>query len=147
MAMTNDERVISFNVPGPVRAKARPALSGRRYYKDKATVAYEDLVKLAAAKALEDAPRFEGAVAVQIRVSLEPAPSRRPSARRQMIGGFVSATQRPDLDNVIKSVLDGCNGVVFRDDVFVVELSATKYYAEQPGLSVTITSSGPVEPT
>jgi hypothetical protein len=35
---------------------------------------------------------------------------------------------RPDLDNIIKAILDGLNGVVFKDDASVAVLSASKSY-------------------
>lgn len=35
---------------------------------------------------------------------------------------------RPDMDNIIKAVLDGLNGVVFKDDASVAVVSAFKSY-------------------
>ena len=35
---------------------------------------------------------------------------------------------RPDLDNIIKAILDGLNGVVFKDDACVSILLASKSY-------------------
>lgn len=35
---------------------------------------------------------------------------------------------RPDLDNVIKAILDGLNGIVFSDDASVAMLLASKKY-------------------
>ena len=40
-------------------------------------------------------------------------------------------TQRPDLDNCIKSILDGGNGVLYSDDDVVVELVARKMWAAE----------------
>ena len=37
-------------------------------------------------------------------------------------------TSRPDIDNVVKAVLDGLNGVVFKDDAAVAHVDATKKY-------------------
>lgn len=37
-------------------------------------------------------------------------------------------TSRPDLDNLIKAILDGMNGVVFEDDAAVAMLIASKKY-------------------
>ena len=38
-------------------------------------------------------------------------------------------TRRPDLDKLVRGVLDGLTGVVFRDDSQVVRVTAAKYYA------------------
>jgi Holliday junction resolvase RusA-like endonuclease len=39
-------------------------------------------------------------------------------------------TQKPDLDNLVKLVLDSCNGVVFGDDSQIVELLVRKAWCE-----------------
>jgi Holliday junction resolvase RusA-like endonuclease len=40
-------------------------------------------------------------------------------------------TSRPDLDNIVKSILDGLNGVIFEDDAVVAEIVASKKYGEE----------------
>lgn len=43
----------------------------------------------------------------------------------------------PDLDNLIKAVTDALNGIVYRDDAQICELSAKKIYVlEKPGIDV-----------
>lgn len=39
-----------------------------------------------------------------------------------------SHASRPDLDNIVKAILDGLNGVVFKDDACVAVLLASKSY-------------------
>ena len=56
-----------------------------------------------------------------------------------MLSGEQRPMKKPDLDNVVKAVLDGCNAVAFRDDALVVELTARKLYAEAAGVDVVIT--------
>lgn len=36
-------------------------------------------------------------------------------------------TYKPDIDNIIKSVMDGLNGVAYKDDSQVVEIKAVKH--------------------
>lgn len=45
--------------------------------------------------------------------------------------------QRPDLDNLIKS-LDGLNGVVFSDDCLICDIAARKYWAVEPRSEITV---------
>jgi Holliday junction resolvase RusA-like endonuclease len=43
-----------------------------------------------------------------------------------------------DLDNVVKAVFDGLNGVLWRDDVLVVDLRVRKRYAATPCVRVEV---------
>lgn len=47
-------------------------------------------------------------------------------------------TVPPDLDKLIRSVLDALTGIAYDDDSQVVEIQAHKSYGEDPGLDVTI---------
>ena len=44
---------------------------------------------------------------------------------------------RPDIDNIVKAVLDACNGVTFEDDAQVFRVMATKRYGD-PMILVTV---------
>lgn len=47
--------------------------------------------------------------------------------------------RRADLDNLVKAVTDGLNGIAYRDDTQIVALSATVVYnAKAPGVDVVI---------
>jgi len=46
---------------------------------------------------------------------------------------------RPDLDNLVKTVLDAANGCLFFDDSQVFSLTARKVYAETGKIEITLT--------
>lgn len=51
------------------------------------------------------------------------------------------ASKKPDIDNIIKSVFDGLNGVAWSDDAMVSIVEARKRYTDQmPACYVTITT-------
>jgi Holliday junction resolvase RusA-like endonuclease len=133
---------LAFTVPGEVRGKGRPRIgkigNHARMFTDKKTANYESLVALAAEKALAGRPPFDCALEVHIRVRLIPAPSASKKARAAMLAGEIPPTKKPDLDNVVKAILDGCNAVAFRDDVLVVAGSQCKRYAATAGVDVLI---------
>ena len=52
---------------------------------------------------------------------------------------FIKST-KPDLDNLIKFILDTLNGVIWVDDSLIVELVAGKYYDEKPRTELYIRS-------
>ena len=42
----------------------------------------------------------------------------------------------PDLDKLVRAVLDGLTAIAYRDDGQVVRITATKQYGSQPGVWV-----------
>ena len=52
--------------------------------------------------------------------------------------GEIRPTTKPDIDNVVKGVFDGMNGVVWRDDVVVAELIVRKFYSLAPCVQVVV---------
>ncbi|WP_445477389.1 RusA family crossover junction endodeoxyribonuclease [Lysinibacillus irui] len=52
--------------------------------------------------------------------------------------GELLPTTKPDLDNLIKGIKDGCNKVIWHDDPQIVEMNVRRFYSEQPRAEVTI---------
>lgn len=50
--------------------------------------------------------------------------------------GLVLPAKKPDIDNLIKAVMDALNGVAYDDDNQVIELSAKKVYAPEPYVAI-----------
>lgn len=57
---------------------------------------------------------------------------------KRKLRGEERPTKKPDIDNIIKAVLDGLNGVAFHDDQQIVFISARKEYSLQPSVEITI---------
>ena len=60
--------------------------------------------------------------------------------RRQMLGGDIRPTKKPDSDNVLKAICDSLNGIAYRDDAQVVDCIVRKLYSDAPRVEVTISS-------
>lgn len=62
------------------------------------------------------------------------------SKRKQLdaLAGIIAPACKPDLDNLIKSVKDGCNGVAWVDDCQICDITATKRYGHLPGVQITV---------
>lgn len=52
--------------------------------------------------------------------------------------GIIRPSVRPDIDNLVKIILDGLNGVAFMDDKQVVELTTAKYYSAEPRTAILV---------
>jgi len=59
--------------------------------------------------------------------------------RALAIAGEIWATKKPDADNVLKGLKDGCNGIVWKDDAQVICIELWKTYGEMPMAFVRIT--------
>ena len=44
----------------------------------------------------------------------------------------------PDLDKLLRSILDGLTGIAYHDDAQVVEIHTKKRYGETPGVEVSV---------
>jgi Holliday junction resolvase RusA-like endonuclease len=137
---------LAFTIPGEPRGKGRPRITTRggafpRLHTDTKTANYESLVALAAAEARRGAPVLDEPLKLTVIVRLMPPQSASKKARAAMLAGLTLPTRKPDLDNVVKCVLDGCNAVAFRDDALVVQIAARKVYAEEAGVDVLIKSA------
>lgn len=143
-----DGFVLRFTVPGKVRGKGRPRFGKTKAgnaiaFTDAKTAAYENLIKLAARDA--GARMIEGPVAVIATITIEIPKSASKKQRAEMLAGRVAPCRKPDIDNVVKALMDGLNTVAFRDDVQVVQLGAAKRWGNEPSLRVIVKPLSPEE--
>ncbi|WP_331429039.1 RusA family crossover junction endodeoxyribonuclease [Paracoccus sanguinis] len=128
-------------MPGKPVPKARPRMTRQgRVYTPAETLAYERLVaKHAVAQGVGMA---SGPVEVDISVRF-PIPPSWAKVRKADAHG-APHTQRPDLDNLAKSVLDGLNGVAWHDDAQVCRVSASKSWDADCGAGIVQVAIRPV---
>ena len=135
--------VFSFTVPGePVaKGRARAFVRGGRvaHYTPDKTERYEARVATFAQQAMAGARPLEGGVALSVVARFSIPASWSKKRRQAAMDGLEQVTKRPDLDNVLKAIKDGMNGIAWLDDSQVVQLvDCRKVYAEQPGVDVIV---------
>lgn len=131
---------VVFTVPGQPQGKGRPRIGkvgqhARMFTPDK-TVAYEGLIAHAAQQARDGAPLLSGPVDVNLRIECQVPASWSQKKQREALSGDIYPTTKPDVDNVVKAIFDGCNGVLWRDDVQVVNVCIAKRYSATPCVRV-----------
>lgn len=138
--------LVSFFVPGTVVGKQRAKASTRgnyvQMYTPAKTVNYEATVRMAAEAAMGGRELLMGAVDVAVHVQVVPSASWSKKRKAACLSGEESPTGKPDLDNVLKSLFDGMNGIVWRDDVLVSTVFARKRFDTAPGVQVTVFPPG-----
>ena len=125
---------VTFKVDGQPRGKGRPRFARRgafvSTYTDAKTVAYEDTVRQAAKKSMGSSEPLKTALDAFIYLSFAVPLSYSKKRKEACLNGSERHTKKPDIDNVVKAVLDGCDKVIFENDCQIVNLFVTKKYGE-----------------
>ena len=119
---------VKFSIPGPAQAKQRPRINRQtgRVYTPNATHKYEKLVK----ECYGDRHFFDSQyISVKITFKFSIPKSYSKAEYYEALIGEIRP-KKADIDNYIKSVLDGLNGVAFTDDRYICHLEAEKIYTK-----------------
>ncbi len=133
---------VCFKVMGKPQGKARPRLSRHGVYTPQSTVQYENKIRAAYKEA---APKEFFCIDVAVEVHAYFPIPKSWSAEKQvhaMVGDF--APGKPDVDNILKIVMDGLNGYAYSDDALVTKAVCHKRYAargEEGRIEVTVSGS------
>lgn len=100
---------MKFTIPGKPQPKQRPRFGKGRTYTSKETSTYEAVVAMSALMA-------------------RPRGWDKSARYRVEILAVFGDRRRRDLDNVVKSILDGCNVTVWNDDSQVDEIEIKRGY-------------------
>ena len=132
--------MISFTVHGRPLGKERPR--GNNHYTPQQTRDAEASIATLARYAV-GCERLTGIYAVDVTAYVAtPAKMSPEDAQAACLFG-VPAVGKPDLDNIAKLILDACNGVIWKDDSEVVELTVRRVYANDERVFVRVTSLDP----
>jgi Holliday junction resolvase RusA-like endonuclease len=132
-----------FEVPGEPRGKGRPRFSKQGHtYTDSETRAYENKIIAYYRKTL-GAFRWPDSAFIRIKVTAHyPIPkSATKAAVAGMQAGRILPSRKPDIDNVLKVVLDALNGIAYKDDSRVVCVEAEKVYSMTPKIVIEMKGS------
>jgi len=129
----NQCRSFRLIVPGEAVPKGRPRAVRRgafiAMHTPQKTERYEHLVKLAAQA--ENAPMLEGPIQAQMAFHFcRPKSAPKWKAWKDT---------RPDVENLAKAVMDGLNGIAYRDDGQIVRLFCEKAYAGRSEVAIELT--------
>jgi len=132
---------IHFTVP-QVAGKGRPRFARQgtfvKTYTDSKTLTYEKSIQTYAKQAMGSTSPLIGAVAAYIYIRVPIPKSYAKALRNACIQGLARPTKKPDIDNVVKAIFDGMNGIVYLDDKQVVDLYLTKVYSLTEGVDVMV---------
>ena len=133
---------IEFSINAIPHGKARARFYKNNAYTPKSSVDYEKMIKQDAWVAMCKSQLKTTSQPVVVEIEAIYPIAKSWSKKKTMEAKFDAIKpSKPDLDNVIKSILDGCNAVVYLDDQQVHTLIATKRFQtfdEEPCVNVSI---------
>jgi Holliday junction resolvase RusA-like endonuclease len=133
---------ILFTVYGHPVAKGRPRFSTRGKfpvaYTPEKTKTYETEVGMMAKAAMGASEVLDGALEAFIYVTFPVPPSYSKKRTEACLSDTEKHTKRPDLDNVIKAVIDGMDKIVFFNDSQITSIHSTKVYGEVAKVEVMV---------
>ena len=132
--------IYEFEVPGKVIGKGRPRLNSYTgvVYTPTRTKDYESLVEQ---YFLLKYPRFkvlEGRIKVSIIAYFSIPKTTKKTDINEMLENNISPTKKPDIDNIVKSILDSMNKFAFKDDNQITKLEVEKKYSLEDKVYVKI---------
>ncbi|MER1958824.1 MAG: RusA family crossover junction endodeoxyribonuclease [Solibacillus sp.] len=134
--------MIQFTIPGAVQAQERPRFSragkGVKTHDAPKSRSYKEVVKLVAWENKPQEPILEP-IRLEVDVYLMPPKNLHTKPKQALIAsGELRPTKKPDLDNLVKGIKDGCTQIIWHDDAQIVEMVVRKYYSMQPRAEVKV---------
>ncbi len=129
-----------LEILGEIAGKARPRMNIRtgKAYTPTNTKNYEYYLRQFFIKEYPDFKPIETRVNIKIIAYFNIPKSTSKKKEAEMLANNISPTKKPDIDNIIKIVLDAMNKFAFKDDTQVTKIEVEKKYAEIPKIYLKI---------
>ena len=134
--------VLSFKIPGSPIGQGRPKFSTinghAKAYDPEKSRNYKAYVRMLATQAMRenDFEMITGSCAIKIWAYFDVPKSKSKKFKEAALASKERPTKKPDADNIVKAILDALNGLLYKDDSCIVELSCVKYYSDVPRVEV-----------
>ena len=129
-----------FEVPGKITGKGRPRINTNTAiaYTPANTRDYEELIKQYFWIKYPKYKPFTGRVFVKITAFFPIPKTTSKKDIEPMLTNKISPTKKPDIDNIIKVVLDSLNKIAFKDDNQITKIESEKIFSEKERLHIII---------
>lgn len=129
-----------FEVPGAIKGKGRPRVNSYTgtVYTPTTTKDYEYLVEQYFLLKYPKYKILEGRIEVSITATFAIPKSTKKQDIVKMLENSISPTKKPDIDNIVKIILDSMNKFAFKDDTQITKLSVEKKYGLEEKIEISI---------
>ena len=129
---------VDANPVGKQRARYVKRGNFVQTYTPEKTRTYETLIKDAAIEAMGASEPLETPVSLYLYIRV-PIPKSYSKRRTEAcLNGLEKPIRKPDSSNILKSVEDGMNGVVYHDDSQIINIHVSKVYSSLPGVDICV---------
>ena len=130
------ERYIDLTIEGEPVGKGRPRVTSRGKFAHAYTPAKTKNYERLASNTYLEKYNYDDQLKGPIEATMEcyfPIPKGFTKKVKKFISNNkVYYTKKPDIDNIVKSVLDSLNGLAYEDDSQIIKLSVKKLYSDNP---------------
>lgn len=134
--------MIEFTVYGAPHGKGRPRFARRgnyfTTYTDDDTMDYEQLVKFSYLEKNTEKYMGREPLEMEVKVYQQILKSFSKRDKEKATRCEIRPTKKPDIDNIVKSIMDGLNKVAYADDTQIISIRCDKYYSNEPRVEVKI---------
>lgn len=132
--------IYEFEVEGKIVGKERPRINTYtcKAYTPTKTKDYEQLIQQYFVLKYPRYLPLEGRLKVTIVAYFKVAKATSKIMLEEMLQDKISPTKKPDIDNIVKSVLDALNKMAFNDDNQITKIEVEKKYALEDKIYVKI---------
>lgn len=132
--------VYEFEVIGDIKGKARPRVNTYTgtAYTPTGTKDYENLIKQYFKVKYPRYEPLDGRVAIKIIAYFEVTKNTTKKDKKLIEEGLLSPTKKPDIDNIVKIILDALNKMAFKDDNQITKLEVEKLYGPEEKIVVKV---------
>lgn len=125
--------IYEFEIPGKITGKGRPRVNTQTAiaYTPTKTKEYEELVKQYFILKYRRINPLEGRIKIEMKAYFGIPKNTSKKQKEEMINNHISPTKKPDIDNIVKIILDSLNKLAFKDDNQITKLEVEKLYAEE----------------
>lgn len=131
------EILTEFTIPGPPVGKKR-AGQGTKRYTPGTTREFERIVGFHAKRGRMTRTITPQPVGLILNIYYEPPKSWKADERKRALDGEIIPALTPDCSNVLKSVEDGMNKIIYEDDRQISDIRIRRRYAQATRINVTV---------
>ena len=131
---------LKFDIKPMAKQSFRTTRTGNKYL-DASVIKYRKAIRNMAIAQMRNqkAERIEGAVNMNIIYAFRRPKSLSKKERNEIDGGkTVPKTTKPDIDNLVKAILDALNGIVWKDDAQVTQINIQKIWSAKDQIEIEI---------